>query len=278
MPGYWPASGASPRCAGAAYVVLWEGKTAIRGSPLPRTDEVMDRGPEKRGGRYLRACSALTSCCASWKSPPLFMISHETSAPQERTFFCPWRARPPGAAKGGSFSESVQPAYGSCSAPPPSPPPTRSSSRPLWPRTTAGTSTTPRWSFATNTWPCPGRISTAPASPASPQTAPLPFHPNPSSGCSHTLSRCCSPVKSHFPQLFQDPQRRIRRLLQPLIHDLLVRIFLWVSARLACTPASAVIPRTVSLSGDPCGTSGPVPHSSSLPPLRMSIHTAPLIF
>ena len=23
------------------------------------------------------------------------MISHETSAPPERTFFCPWRARPP---------------------------------------------------------------------------------------------------------------------------------------------------------------------------------------
>jgi len=35
-----------------------------------------------------------------------------------------------------------------------------------------------------------------------------------------------APVKSHFPQLLQDPQRRIRRLLQPLVHNLLVRVHL----------------------------------------------------
>ena len=34
------------------------------------------------------------------------------------------------------------------------------------------------------------------------------------------------PAESHLPQLFENPQRRVRRLLQPLVHDLLVRVHL----------------------------------------------------
>ena len=43
------------------------------------------------------------------------------------------------------------------------------------------------------------------------------------------LDDAVAPVKSHLPQLLQYPQRRIRRILQPLLHNLFVRIyFCWL--------------------------------------------------